>query len=185
MKKTYFLVFLYSIFFVSCTQEEQLFIGADSLNFRLYNYSDKSFKNGELFIGAKDANGDCIATESINYVYIPSKLSPTGAYTYLDNCINGNCGDEGFIDGYHYFSKNGETFVSIPFSEDNSIWTPNLEDVLAISDDMMFMLRLPNGSETLLGGFNLRITLIENPAPVNALLQIYIRDNNIEGNTIF
>ena len=43
MKKTYFLVFLYSIFFVSCTQEEQLFIGADSLNFRLYNYSDKSF----------------------------------------------------------------------------------------------------------------------------------------------
>ena len=50
---------------------------------------------------------------------------------------------------------------------------------------MMFMFRLPDGSETLLGGFNLRITLIENPAPVNALLQIYIRENIIEGNTIF
>ena len=185
MRKTYFLFLICLSVCISCSEEENLIAVGDTLSFQLFNYSDKSYQNGELFIGAKDSNGDFIATESITYTNVPSKLSPNGVYTYLDNCINGNCGDDGLINGYHYYSKNGETFVSIPFSPENSLWIPNLEDVLAISDDMMFMLRLPDGSETILGGFNLRITLIDNPYPINALLRINIRDNEIEGNTTF
>lgn len=185
MRKIYFLLFICTTILASCTQEISVIPIGDSLSFRLYNYSDKSFQNGELFIGAKDTNGDFIATESISYASIPSKLSPNGTYTNLDNCIAGDCGNDGLIDGFHYFTTNGEFFVSIPFAPDNNSWTPNLEDVIAISDDMMFMLRLPDGSETLIGGFDLRITLVDNPAPVNAIVRIYIRDNDIEGNTSF
>lgn len=185
MRKVYFILLICTTFFISCSQEITVIPIGDSLNFRLYNYSDKSFQNGELFIGAKDTNGNFVTTESISYSYIPSKLSPNDTYTNLDNCITGDCGNAGLIDGYHYFTRSGEFFVSIPFSPDNNIWSPNLEDVLAISDDMMFMLRLPDGSETLIGGFDLRVTLIDNPAPVNAIVQIFIRDNEIEGNTIF
>jgi hypothetical protein len=185
MRKIYFLLFICATIFMSCTQEISVVVNGDSLNFRLYNYSDNSFQNGELFIGAKDANGDFIATESISYTYIPSKHSPNDAYTNLDNCIGGNCGTNGLIDGYHYFRSNGEIFVSVPFTPTNNTWNPNLEDVLAISDNMMLMLRLSDGSETLISGFNLRTTLIDNPAPVNAIVRMYIRENKIEGTTSF
>lgn len=184
--KKYYLLFLLTVstIFFACDTEEVVVIQGDSLSFRLYNYTDKSYQNGELFIGARDRNGNFVPTESIDYAYIPSKLSPNGNYTILDNCTLG-CGDDGLINGYHYFSQNGELFVKIPFSPDNNVWTPDLNEVLAISDDMEFMLKLPDGTEEIIGGFNLRITLIENDFPVNALVKIFLRDSGIEGGTTF
>ena len=185
MKKYYVLFFITLLtIFSSCESEQEVFITNDTISFRLYNYTDRSFESGELFIGGFDSNGDFVPTESIDYSFVPSKLSPTDTYTNLDNCVI-SCGNEGLIDGYHYFTQNGEFFVRIPFSSTNNIWSPNLDDVLAISDNMAFMLRLPDGSEEMIGGFNIRTTLIDNEVPVNAVVRMYIRDSGIEGGTIF
>jgi hypothetical protein len=89
------------------------------------------------------------------------------------------------IDGFHYFIQQGEEFVQIPFSPTNQVWSPDLTEVLGISDTMAFVFRLPDGTEQRIGGFNLRSTLVENEIPVNALTTIFIREDGIEGGTTF
>jgi len=185
MKKQYVLLFvLGSMFFTSCETNEPIFLGYDNISFELYNYSGQSYPNAELFIGALNADGDFVPTESREYDYVPSFLSPTDAYTNLDNCAT-FCNNNGLIDGYHYFTQGGQFFVLIPFSTDDNTWTPDLNEILTISDDMAFLFRLPNGDEQIIGGFNIRTTLIENDFPVNATVRVNIRENGIDGGTSF
>ena len=172
------------ILFTGCENEQVVVIPLDSISFRLFNFSDKSYQNAELFVGGINSDGEFVATESIEYSFVPSKLSPTDTYTNLDNCTI-SCGNAGLIDGYHYFTRQGEFFVQIPFTPESNIWRPNLDDVLAISDEMAFLFRLPDGTEEMIGGFNLRITLINNEIPIAALTQIIIRQDRIEGGTTF
>ncbi len=185
MKKYYQLLFIsMAILLSSCENERIGVVPADSISFRLFNYTDKSYQNAELFVGAINADGDFVPTDSREYSFVPSKLSPTDTYTNLDNCTI-SCGNEGLIDGYHYFTQQGEFFVQIPFSPDNNNWELNLDDILAISDDMAFLFRLPDGTEQMIGGFNVRITLIDNEIPIAATTRIILRDNDIEGGTTF
>lgn len=185
MKKQYVLLFLFCSFFLSsCETEQVVFLGNDSLSFELFNYTGESYPNAELFVGAINADGDFVPTESRQYDYVPSFFSPTDTYTNLDNCTT-FCNNSGLIDGYHYFTQGGEFFVLIPFAQDDNIWTPDLNEVLAISDDMAFLFRLPSGEEQMIGGFNLRTTLLENDFPVNATVTVNIRQNRIDGGTSF
>jgi hypothetical protein len=181
-KQTFLLFFLCSFFFMSCETEGPIFLGNDSISFELYNYTGDSYPSAELFIGAIDDNGDFIPTESKSYEFIPSFFSD--AYTNLDNC-NQFCNNIRLIDGYHYFTQGGVFFVLIPFSTDDNSWTPDLNLILDISDEMAFLFRLPNGAEQMIGGFNLRTTLIDNDFPVHATTRINIRENGIDGGTSF
>ena len=185
MKKYSLFLFISAAFtLISCESEQLITLVDDSIDFRLFNYTDRSYENGELVIGGLTSNGEFIPSESIEYVYVPSNLSPTDTYTDLDNC-NFGCGNEGLIDGYHYFTSQGDFFVEIPFTPINNQWNPNLNDILDISDTMALVFRLPDGTEEMLGQLNLRRTFVENQIPVNVIMTIYIRDNGIEGGPVF
>ena len=185
MKKyCHFVFFALSILLMSCESEQLIILRGDSIDFKLFNYSDDAYQNAELLIGGIDSDNQFIATDSIRYAFVPSNVSPTGAYTNLDNCAI-SCGNDGLIDGFHYFIKAGEEFVQIPFSQTNNTWFPNLNDILEISDTMAFVFRLPDGTEKRIGGFNLRTTFVENEVPIHAETRIFIRDDTIEGGTFF
>ena len=96
-----------------------------------------------------------------------------------------NCNTLGLIYGYHYFTRGGEFFVLIPFSPDDNIWFPDSTTILEISDEMAFIFRLSNGDEKIIGGFNIRATLIDNDFPVDATTRINIQENGITGGTFF
>jgi hypothetical protein len=185
MRKQYFLLFfLCSIFLYNCETDRVVFLGNDSISFELFNYTGDSYANAELFIGAIDTDGNFVPTESRQYDFVPSFFSPTDMYTNLDNC-EVFCNNEGLIDGYHYFTQGGEFFVLIPFSPEDNTWSPDLTPILEVSDEMGFLLRLSNGEEKRIGGFNIRATLIDNDFPVNATTRINIRETGISGGTFF
>lgn len=169
---------------MSCESEPFITIVDDSISFKLYNYTGRSYQNAELIIGALKSDGEFIATDSIEYSYVPSNLSPTDSYTNLDNC-NLGCNIVGLIDGYHYFTKQGDFFVEIPFRPDDNSWNPDLNEILEISDTMAFLFRLPDGTEEMIGGLNIRLTFVENEFPVNALTTIIMTYDGIEGGTTF
>ena len=99
MRKFYIALFLvFSTFLSSCETEQVIVISGDTISFRLFNYTDLSYASAELFVGGINADGDFVPTESIEYSFVPSKLSPTDTYTNLDNCVI-TCGNEGLIDG--------------------------------------------------------------------------------------
>ncbi len=182
MKKIIYLL-LASFFMLNCSSEQTIFIPNDSFSFRMLNFTDDSFQKATLYIGVKDANNNFVATESIEYDYVPSNLSPTGSYTNLEDCTF-NC-NEGFIDGFHYYFFNSQYFVDVPFSEESNLWNPDLSSIIELSDEFTLLFQLPNGVEKEIKGFDLRKVLIENPSPVNARIEIRIEDNGINSSIIF
>ena len=181
-KQSFLLFFFFSFFLYNCETEGPVFLGYDSISFELLNHTGKSYPSAELFIGGINSDGDFVPTESREYEFIPSFFAD--AYTNLDNC-NVFCDNIGLIDGYHYFTQGGTFFVLVPFSADDNTWTPDLNLILDISDEMAFLFRLPDGSEQMIGGFNIRTTLINNDFPGHATTRINIRDNKIDGGTFF
>ena len=183
IKKLFIVCILLSI--ISCSDEQTLIITpSNTFNFQLLNFTEVSYKDATLFIGGKDANDNFIATDSIKYSFVPSNLSPNGQYTFLDDCPI-NCGSDGLVDGYHYFFKDGKEFVQIPFSLESNFWNPDVSKVLEISDEFNFVLRLSNGDEGEIFGFDIRKTIINNPIPVNSFVEIQLTPSGIEGRTIF
>ena len=187
MKKYSLLLFtVFSFFLTSCETERIVRIGNETLFFELFNFTSQPYDGAELIAGAIDENGTFIPTESIQYGRIPSNLSPNDLYTNLDDCNQFlQCPSDGLQNGFHYFTDDDEFFVLVSSFEDNIVWQPNLEQVLDISDNIGFLLRLPDGTEGMIGGFNLRATFIDNPIPLNTLTRIFIRDEGINGETIF
>ena len=180
--KKYSLILFTCLFFVlsGCDSDPIVFIQNDSIRFELFNYTDRSYESGELIIGARNSDGEFILTDSREYSYVPSNQSPTGEYTFLDNCTLG-CGDAGLIDGYHYFSFQSELFVQIPFSPTNNEWNPDLSQVLNISDEMVILFRLPNGTEEIVAELDIRRIFTETEVPVNLIVTINMQDDGIEG----
>lgn len=181
MKKYSLFLFTCIIFtLLGCNSEPIVFIENDSIKFELFNYTDKSYESGELLVGARNSNGEFIQTDSREYSYVPSNQSPTGDYTFLDNCTLG-CGEAGLINGYHYYSFQGELFVQIPFSPSNNEWNPDLRQVLDISDTMVVLFRLPDGTEEVITELDIRRVFTETEVPVNLIMTINIRDDGIDG----
>lgn len=183
LKKYIFAAFLLCLS-LGCTEDQGSIVPLNTIEFQLLNFTNVSYKEATLFIGGKDFNGNFIATDSIKYEFIPSNLSPNGQYTFLDNCPI-NCGSQGFVDGYHYFFKEGKEFVDVPFSLENNRWNPDLSKILEISDNFNFVLKLSNGEEGEIFGFDIRQTIINNPIPVNSNVQIHLTPTGIEGRTLF
>ena len=185
MKKySQLLLLAFVLIFSNCETETVIPIIDDSISFQLFNYSDRSYQSGELIVGAINSDGDFIPTETRDYVYVPSNLSPTGAYTNLDNCTLG-CGSDGLIDGYHYFASQGDIFVQIPFSPEDDEWDPDLNAVLEISDTLGVMFKLPDGYEEMIGELDIRRIFIEYEAPVNVIMTTFIQQDGIEGRISF
>jgi hypothetical protein len=175
-----------SLFLTSCETERIVRIGNENLFFELFNFTSQPYDGAELFVGAIDENGTFVPTESIQYGRIPSNLSPNDLYTNLDECDPFlQCPNDGLQNGFHYFTDDDEFFVLVASFEEDVIWQPDLDQVLEISDNIGFLLRLSNGTEGMIGGFNLRATFIDNPIPLNTLTKIFIRDEGIDGETIF
>lgn len=188
MKKYSLLLFLFlSLSLTSCETERIIRIGDETLFFELLNFTSQPYDGAELFVGAIDDDGNFVPTESIQYGRIPSNLSPNNLYTNLDECTAFQCTNEGLQNGFHYFNDDDALFVLVPFFDgaENGIWNPDLDRVLEISDNLGFVLRLSNGEEGMIGGFNLRATFVDNPIPLNTLTRINIRDVGIDGRTIF
>ena len=64
--KKYSKILLFSLVLIlmSCESDRLVTIADDSISFRLFNYTDKSYENAELVIGAINDSGEFIPTES-------------------------------------------------------------------------------------------------------------------------
>lgn len=168
------------VLFSGCRPEESFVIVADSFEFNLLNFTNKSYQSATLSIGAKDENGDFIPTESIKYNSVPSNDSPSGVYTYLDNCAI-TCGNDGLINGYHYYFSKGEHFVDIPFSSNNDHWSPDLSLISAISSEFMFVLEFSNGDILEIPGLDLNELARYSPISLNISVLMEITDKGLQG----
>lgn len=185
MRKLFLVLFLGFIFiFNSCDTEQNFIIPNNSFSFRLLNFTDFSYENATLFIGGKDSSNQFIATDSISYAFVPSNQSPNGIYTNLDHCSI-TCGNNGWIDGYHYFFQNGNYFVDIPFQPNANSWNPDITKVLEISDELTFVIKFAGGLKKEIQGYNIRKTIIENPVPINTHLEMKIKSSGIESSIRF
>ena len=162
MKKIHFYLYSCLLLCASCTKEfDTIHIDFAHLTIRFSNHTDDSFENAILYIGAKNNTNSFIAIDSIQFKDIPSNVSPIDRYsTDLDNFFTRNIG---FHEGYFYCKINGEQFVRIPFptSSENTIQIDK-DQLLEISANFGFLLKLSNGKEGYIEGYNL-IDGIPNP----------------------
>ena len=184
MKKIYFYLFSCLLLCISCSKEQNVIrIDFARLTIRFSNHTNESFENATLYIGAKDNTNTFIAIDSIQFKEIPSNISPTDQYsTDLDNFFTRNIG---FHEGYYYCKINGEQFVRIPIpNSDENTMQLEKEKLLKISENFGFLLKLSNGKEGYIEGYNL-ITGIPNPVYENSsvYVKIDIKQDGISGYT--
>ena len=178
MKKTTLLV-LFIIGFISCGTVYQSELENVKLQFKLINYTDKGYSNAKLYIGAKDINNNFIATDSIKYPDFPSNISPNGLYSDASSFYD----NSGKINGFHYYKLNAERYVIVPFGFAlDGVWKPNIEEIRSVSKNLTFMLKLPNGQQGIINGYDLDLNYIEGAI---AYVTIQIKDMVITGETKF
>jgi len=185
MKKIHLIIFGGLLLCYGCTKEfNAIHIDFAHLTVRFSNHTDESFDNATLYIGAKNSSNSFIAIDSVQFLNIPSNISPIDRYsTDLDNFFTKNIG---FHEGYFYCIINGEQFVRIPFPDNiaNSMDIKK-EKLLEISEDFGFLLKLSNGTEGYINGYNL-IHGIPNPTNEHGgynYVKIDIKSNGISGFT--
>ncbi len=185
MKKIHLFIFGCLLLCYSCTKElNAIHIDFAHLTVRFSNHTNESFDNATLYIGAKNSSNSFIAIDSIQFQNIPSNISPIDRYsTNMDNFFTKNIG---FHEGYFYCKINGEQFVRIPFPDsiENSMQLEK-EKLLAISSNFGFLLKLSNGKEGYIEGYNLNHGI---PNPTNEYggynyVKVDIKSSGISGFT--
>lgn len=176
MKRKLLYFTIISLLFFSCTFNE---VTSDDNNykFRLRNYTDITYQEGKLFIGAKNSNGEFIATDSIIYSNIPSNISPNDVYNYDDDYTYTSSSN-----GYYYYKyDNGDQFVKIPFPFTNGSQTLNEEEILSISENIGFLFVLSNGESGYIDGFSLIDGIDRSSDYKNIYVYVNIKDTEISG----
>ena len=179
MKKILLIVFSLATLFFSCDSIEVHSENNNRYKIRVTNYTDKPYKDSKLFIGAKNSNGNFIATDSVIYSNIPSNISPDDDYLTDDEYYASNNSSS---NGYYYFRTNSEQFVKIPFPfYSGGTLKISEEKILNISENIGFLFTLSNGDSGFIEGFNL-IDGIDNSSDNKTIyVHIDIKNNEISG----
>lgn len=175
MKKNfYYLVIILLIF--SCTIND-LILDEVSFEIRLTNYTNTSWNEGTLYIGAKNMQGNFIATDSIKYQPVPSNISPTGSYNSGEFYDNG-----GEYQGYYYYKRNNFQFVKIPYPVTTyGSLQVDKDKITAISSTFGFVFKLPNGQEKFIEAYDLDQGLQNLNVDNRLYLNFDIKANGITG----
>tara|TARA_R110001606_G_scaffold319560_1_gene466467 strand:+ start:2584 stop:3132 length:549 start_codon:yes stop_codon:yes gene_type:complete len=177
MKKHIFHLLFLALIFNSCIIND--FVLDDvSFNFNLTNYTNKSWDEGTLYVGAKNKQGDFIATDSIKYIPVVSNISPINTYT--DNSYGSN----GKYQEYHYYKVNNLQFVTIPYPIFNfGSLKADKSKLTSISSTFGFVFKLSDGKQVYVKAYDIKKGIEDNRVSINFDIKNkgivgYIRDNN-------
>jgi hypothetical protein len=134
----------------SCTFND-LVLDETAFEINLSNYIDSNWSEGTLYVGAKNIQGDFIATDSMKYIPVPSNISPNNSYS------SGEIYDSsGEYKGYHYYRKNGIQYVKIPYplSTHGSLFIDKGK-IAEISQTLGFVFKLSDGQKKYIDGYNI------------------------------
>lgn len=151
MKKHIFSLLLLFLIINSCIGIVNDFVIEDtSFNFDLTNYTETTWNEGTLYVGAKNLQGDFIATDSVKYIPIPSNISPVDTYT------EDNYSSIGKHQGYHYYKINNLQYVTIPYPviSYGSLHIDK-DKLTAISSIFGFVFKLSDGQEAYVEAYDI------------------------------
>lgn len=119
-------------------------------NFNLTNYTDKSWDEGTLYVGAKNVAGNFIVIDSIKYKPVVSNISPVNIYSEDNYSSNGK------YEGYHYFKMLNIQYVTIPFPI-YSYGTLNIDKdkISEISSTLGFVFKLSDSEKVYVEAFDI------------------------------
>lgn len=142
MKKNKYYLILFLILTSCFARINDLVIEDTAFNFNLTNYTDKSWNEATLYVGAKNVLGNFIATDSIKYKPVVSNISPINIYTEDEYSSSGK------YQGYHYFKIRNSQYVTIPYPI-ISYGTLNIDKdkIVAISSKLGFLFKLSVGEK--------------------------------------
>ena len=145
----YYLIFI--ILFTSCFAQINDFTLEDTaFSFNLTNYTDKSWEEGTLYVGAKNSLGLFIATDSVKYKPIVSNISPVNIYTEDEYSSNGK------YQGYHYYKFYNSQYVTIPFPIITyGTLKIEKEKIEEISSKLGFIFKLSDGEKVYVEAFDI------------------------------
>ena len=175
MKKYFYYLFIILIIH-SCTFND-LVLDETAFDIRLTNYTNTSWNEGTLYVGAKNMQGEFIATDSIKYKPVPNNTSPINSYN------SGEFYDSsGEYQGYHYYQQNGVQFVKIPYplSTYGSLFIDK-DKITEISQTFGFVFKLSDGNKKYIEAYNI-YTGFDDPNGKNRLyLNFDIKKSGIIG----
>ncbi|MFN0729462.1 hypothetical protein [Polaribacter gochangensis] len=173
MKKHILSLLLLTFIFNSCIAFVNDFVLEDtSFNFDLTNYTETTWNEGTLYVGAKNLQGDFIATDSVKYIPIPSNISPVDSYTEDNYSSNGK------HQGYHYYKINNLQYVTIPYPiiSYGSLHIDK-DKLTAISSTFGFVFKLSDGQEAYLEAYDINKGIDKSRLYIN----FYIKSTGITG----
>ncbi|MFT5761891.1 MAG: hypothetical protein ACI8WA_001014 [Polaribacter sp.] len=173
MKKSiYYLLFILLISTSCFVKINDLVLEETSFNFYLTNYTDSSWDEGTLYVGAKNVQGDFIATDSIKYIPIVSNISPIDSYTKDNYSSNGK------HQGYHYYKLQNLQYVTIPYPiiTYGSI-NIDKDKIAAISSTLGFVFKLSDGQKTYVEAYDIYKGIDQSRVSIN----FYIKTTGVTG----
>ena len=167
----YYLIFI--ILFTSCFAQINDFTLEDTaFSFNLTNYTDKSWEEGTLYVGAKNSLGHFIATDSVKYKPIVSNISPVNIYTEDEYSSNGK------YQGYHYYKFYNSQYVTIPFPIITyGTLKIEKEKIAEISSKLGFIFKLSDGQKTYVEAFDINKGIDKSRLYIN----FYIKSTGVTG----
>lgn len=173
MKKSiYYLLFIVLLSTSCFVKINDLVLEETAFNFYLTNYTDSSWDEGTLYVGAKNIQGGFIATDSIKYIPIVSNISPIDSYTEDNYNFNGK------HQGYHYYRFQDSQYVTIPYPI-ITYGSLNIDKdkIAAISSTLGFLFKLSDGQKTYVEAYDIYKGINQSRVSIN----FYIKTTGITG----
>jgi len=175
MKKNFYYLFI--ILAISSCTINDLVLDDTLFDIKLTNYTESSWNEGTLYVGAKNIQGEFIATDSIKYTPVPSNISPMDSY---------NSGDiydsRGEYQGNTYYKHGGLQYVNIsyPITSFGSLFIDK-DEILEVSRVFGFVFKLSDGQKKYIEAYDI-YTGFDDPNSKNKLyINFDIKTTEITG----